>query len=105
MPIYEVVCKNCNKKFEVWKRINDMFEKCQYCGGEVQQVFSVVSAAFHTVDDFKNRYKEEREKEIAKITEEIRHGGGQEYGFNLDKPGDSIDWHYLDKRLKEIDNK
>jgi len=44
MPIYEYMCKSCNKQFEVMQKINDEpLTKCRSCEGELKKVITSTS--------------------------------------------------------------
>lgn len=46
MPIYEYVCRDCGKDFEVVQKISDTpLKKCEQCGGALEKVIS--RSAFH----------------------------------------------------------
>lgn len=46
MPIYEYLCKECGKEFEVLQKFSDRpVKKCAHCSGKVEKKIS--GSAFH----------------------------------------------------------
>lgn len=46
MPIYEYICKRCEKRFELFQKISEKPKKvCSECGGGLEKLVS--SSAFH----------------------------------------------------------
>jgi len=47
MPIYEYVCRSCEKRTEVIQRINESpLRVCPHCGGKLKKAFSVPAIQF-----------------------------------------------------------
>ncbi len=75
MPIYEYICKNCEKEFELIQKISDPpAKKCPDCGKKIEKKLSLSSFQLKGtgwyVTDFANKGKEKKadKKESKKET-------------------------------------
>ncbi len=65
MPIYEYVCKNCSKEFELIQKISDPpAKKCPDCGKKIEKKLSLSSFQLKGtgwyVTDFANKGKDKK---------------------------------------------
>ncbi len=65
MPIYEYLCKNCSKEFELIQKISDPpAKKCPVCGKKIEKKLSLSSFQLKGtgwyVTDFANKGKDKK---------------------------------------------
>jgi len=63
MPIYEYVCKECGKKFEVLQKITaEPLTECKFCSGQVEKLVSNSSFTFKGGGWYITDYQKKNEK-------------------------------------------
>lgn len=74
MPIYEYLCKGCDKHFEVVQKISDdPLKKCGSCGGRLnklisQSSFHLKGSGWYVTDYGRKRADPEKKKGAEKAT-------------------------------------
>lgn len=72
MPIYEYQCQNCEKNFDVFKKISDSSEeKCPECGKKMKKLVSAAGFQLKGTGWYKTDYasKKTESKDTSKKTE------------------------------------
>lgn len=97
MPIYEYVCNDCGKKFELIENFhNDTEKECEYCSGKAKRVVSQSSfvlkgTGWYLTDYAKKTPPQDSSQKKDAPQESKSKEGKQSSGESSEKKGSSTD--------------
>ncbi len=81
MPIYEYLCKKCNKVFEELQGFNDEpLTKCKECGGTLKKLISLSNFHLKGSGWYKTDYANKKQTTETESSEKDKHAESKETG-------------------------